>query len=175
MRVLVLGSRGFIGRNIVAKLQAQGAQVLAASRYATDDKVIQVRLQEMQQAEDWTNVLRNVDVVVNSVGILRERKNETYADIHTFAVESLADSCAQLGVRLIHISAIGLTATAKSGFITSKYWGEQAILSSGANAVIVRPSLLDGDGGYGAKWFRRVAAWPLQFVMQSGGLVAPLK
>ena len=175
MRVLVLGSRGFIGRNIVAKLQAQGAQVLAASRYATDDKVIQVCLQEMQQAEDWTNVLRNVDVVVNSVGILRERKNETYASVHTFAVESLADACAQLGVRLIHISAIGLTATAKSGFITSKYWGEQAILSSGANAVIVRPSLLDGDGGYGAKWFRRVAAWPLQFVMQSGGLVAPLQ
>ena len=175
MRVLVLGSRGFIGRNIVAKLQAQGAQVLAASRYATDDKVIQVRLQEMQQAEDWTNVLRNVDVVVNSVGILRERKNETYASVHTFAVESLADACAQLGVRLIHISAIGLTETAKSGFITSKYWGEQAILASGANAVIVRPSLLDGDGGYGAKWFRRVAAWPLQFVMQSGGLVAPLQ
>jgi NADH dehydrogenase len=175
VRVLVLGGRGFIGRNIVAKLQAQGAQVLIGSRYAAEGNVMQVRMQEMQYAEDWTAVLKNVDVVVNSVGILRERKNETYPSIHTFAVESLADACAQLGVRLIHISAIGLTETAKSGFITSKYWGEQAILASGANALIVRPSLLDGEGGYGAKWFRRVATWPLQMVMKSDGLVAPLQ
>jgi uncharacterized protein YbjT (DUF2867 family) len=175
MKVLVLGGRGFIGRSIVAKLQEQGAQVLIVSRKSIDGNGIQVRMQEMQQAEDWASVIKNVGVVVNSVGILRERKNETYADVHTFAVASLADACAQLRVKLIHISAIGLTATAKSGFITSKYWGEQAILSSGANAVIVRPSLLDGEGGYGAKWFRRVARWPLQFVMKSDGLVAPLQ
>lgn len=75
----------------------------------------------------------------------------------------------------IHISALGLTANAKSRFIKSKYAGEQAILASGANAVIVRVPLLDGEGGYSAKWFRRVANWPLQLVMQSEGLVAPLQ
>jgi uncharacterized protein YbjT (DUF2867 family) len=176
MRVLVLGGNGFIGRNIVAKLQAQGAQVLVGSRNASKQgNAIQVKMQNMQKADDWLPLLNGFDVVVNSVGILRQRKGETYADIHTFAVESLADACAQLGVRLIHISAIGLTASAKSNFIRSKYWGEQAILASGADTIIVRPSLLDGEGGYGAKWFRRVAIWPLQFVMQSDGLIAPLQ
>ena len=48
-------------------------------------------------------------------------------------------------------------------------------MASGANAVVVRASLLDGEGGFGAKWFRRVASWPIQFVMQSPGLVAPLQ
>ena len=176
MRVLVLGGNGFIGRNIVAKLQTQGAQILIGSRNGQNKiNTIQVKMQQMLQVEDWLPLLDGVDVVVNSVGILRERKGESYTDIHTFAVESLADACAQLGVKLIHISAIGLSEAAKSGFITSKYWGEQAILASGANAIIVRPSLLDGEGGYGAKWFRRVAAWPLQFVMKSNGLVAPLQ
>jgi uncharacterized protein YbjT (DUF2867 family) len=176
MRVLVLGGKGFIGRNIVAKLKIQGAQVVVGSRkVAKQNNQMQVNMQNMQQANDWLNVINSFDVVVNSVGILRERKNESYADIHTFAVESLADACAQLGVRLIHISAIGLTASAKSNFIRSKYWGEQAIFASGADAIIVRPSLLDGEGGYGAKWFRRVAIWPLQFVMQSDGLIAPLQ
>jgi uncharacterized protein YbjT (DUF2867 family) len=176
MRVLVLGGNGFIGRNIAAKLQLQGAQVVIGSRkVAKQSNQLQVKMQDMQQAEDWLTIINSFDVVVNSVGILRERKNETYSDIHTFAVESLADACATLQVKLIHISAIGLSATAKSGFITSKYWGEQAILASGSNALIVRPSLLDGEGGYGAKWFRRVATWPLQFVMKSDGLVAPLQ
>lgn len=184
MKVLVLGGNGFIGRNIVSKLQMQGAQVVIGSRkIAKQSNQLQVKMQNMQQADDWLLILKSVDVVVNSVGILRERgyfkQRETYAQIHTFAVESLADACAQLGVMLIHISAIGLSEKAKSAFITSKYWGEQAILASGANATIVRPSLLDGEGGYGAKWFRRVATWPLQFVMKSNGInegqVAPLQ
>jgi uncharacterized protein YbjT (DUF2867 family) len=175
-RVLVLGGNGFIGRSIVAKLQLQGAQVVVSSRKtAKQANQMQVNMQNMQQANDWLSVINSFDAVVNSVGILRERKNESYTDIHTFAVESLADACAQLGVKLVQISVIGLTDNAKSGFITSKYWGEQAILASGANAIIVRPSLLDGQGGYGAKWFRRVASWPLQLVMKSKGLVAPLQ
>ena len=176
MRVLVLGGNGFIGRNIVAKLQTQGAQILIGSRNGQNKiNTIQVKMQQMLQVEDWLPLLKGFDVVVNSVGILRERKGESYTDIHTFAVESLADACAHARVKLIHISAIGLSEAAKSGFITSKYWGEQAIVASGADAIIVRPSLLDGEGGYGAKWFRRVAAWPLQFVMKSNGLVAPLQ
>ena len=180
MRVLVLGGNGFIGRNIVAKLQAQSAQVVVGSRkLSLQNNQLQVKMHNMQQAEDWLLLINSFDIVVIAVGILRERgllnQRETYANIHTFAVKSLADACALAGVKLIYISAIGLSSSAKSGFITSKYWGEQAILASGAEAIIVRPSLLDGEGGYGAKWFRRVATWPLQFVMQSQGLVAPLQ
>ena len=176
MKVLVLGGNGFIGSNIVAKLQFQGAEVIVAGRKtALQSNQLQVKMQNMQQVSDWLPMINSVDVVINSVGILRERKAESYKDIHTYAVKSLANACAQLNVKLIHISAIGLSANAKSGFITSKYWGEQAILASGANAVVVRASLLDGEGGFGAKWFRRVASWPIQIVMQSPGLVAPLQ
>ena len=180
MKVLVLGGNGFIGGQIVAQLKVQGAEVLVGSRYA-DNKVntMQVRLEKMQQVQDWLPRLQGIDVVVNSVGILRERstKNnrESYEAIHMQAPEGLAKACAEQGIRLIHISAIGLNMQAKSRFVRSKYLGEQAILNSGANAVIARVSLLDGQGGYGAKWFRRVAKWPLQFVMQSKGLIAPLQ
>lgn len=180
MKVLVLGGNGFIGRAIVEKLRLKNAKVVIGSRKNTNNNnMLQVKMQNFVQANDWLQVLSDFDVVVNSVGILRARKGESYANVHTFAVESLADACAQLHIKLIHISAIGLSATAKSGFITSKYWGEQAILAGGAQATIARVSLLDGQGGFGAKWFRRVASWPMQFVMQSQGpgegYVAPLQ
>lgn len=180
IKVLLLGGNGFIGRNIVEKLQAQAVQVVVGSRKAAvQNKSLKIKMQQMLQAEDWLPILKNFDVVINAVGILRARgyfnQRESYNNVHTISVKSLADACAKLQIKLIHISAIGLSATAKSGFITSKYWGEQAVLSSGATAVIVRASLLDGQGGYGAKWFRRVASWPMQFVMKSEGLVAPLQ
>ena len=181
MKALVLGGNGFIGSNIVTKLQAQAVQVFVGSRKSNpQNNMPSILMQEMLQINDWLPVLKNLgfqagDVVVNSVGILRERPNESYEKIHNLAVMALAQACARLDIRLIHISAIGLTVTAKSQFIRSKFAGEQAVLASGAQAIIVRPSLLDGEGGYGAKWFRRVATWPLQFVMQSPGLVAPLQ
>jgi len=174
-KILVLGGNGFIGRQIVLKLAGK-AKVVVGTRKATKQaNMLTVRMQTMLTVEDWLPLLQDIDVVVNSVGILRERKQESYAQVHTQAVAALANACAQTGTHLIQISALGLSMQAKSRFIRSKYLGEQAILASGAKATIVRPSLLDGEGGYGAKWFRRVSAWPVQFVMRSPGLVAPLQ
>ena len=160
MRVLVLGGNGFIGSNIVTSLKTMAAEVFVGGRnLANKPNVVTVKMENMGKADNWIPVLYDFDVVINAVGILRERTGESYNDIHSKAPAALAIACAKLNIRLIHISAIGLSEQAKSGFIRSKYLGEQAIIKSSANAVIVRVSLLDGQGGYGAKWFRRVAGW----------------
>jgi uncharacterized protein YbjT (DUF2867 family) len=175
LKVLVLGGNGFIGSQIVANLNAKADVFVGTRREKKQESQLTVRMQEMRTVSAWKRVLQDFDVVVNSVGILRERKGESYNAVHHVAVATLAQACALTNIRLLHVSAIGLSANARSRFIQSKFAGEQAIMASGANATIVRPSLLDGEGGYGAKWFRRVATWPVQFVMKSEGLIAPLQ
>jgi NADH dehydrogenase len=168
----VLGGSGFIGRHACAALGARGARVIIGSRHPgridrrgpavmRECERRQVRFEKLLSAADWRCLLEGIDVVINCVGILRPRGRETYERIHHIAPGALAAACNELGCRLIHVSALGLAGTARSGFIKSKRAGEEAIRASGADWRIVRPSLLDGEGGFGAKWLRRVARWPV--------------
>ncbi len=133
----------------------------------------QVAMEALLHPEDWHARVRGFDAVLNCVGILRERGRETWPKVHTQAPAALAQACVDEAVRFVHISALGLRPECRSGFIRSKLAAEAAIASvrSAATALerdpgitIARPSLLDGDGGFGALWLRRVARWPIQFV-----------
>lgn len=167
--VLVPGGTGFIGRHVVAALRQRGCRVVVGSRaplrhrprHAADDWR-ELHMERLQDAVDWLPLLDGCDAVVNCVGILRPRGGETYERVHHVAPAALADACATRGLRLVHVSALGLDAPVRSGFLRSKRAGERALRDSDADWHIVRPSLLDGDGGFGARWIRRVACWPLQ-------------
>jgi NADH dehydrogenase len=167
MRILVLGGSGFIGRHAVRALLARGHAVLIGTRRPAARHPCPAReahFEDLGEPRAWAPLLRDVDAVVNAVGILRERRRETYDRVHHRAPGALAGACAPRRIRLIHVSALGLHAAARSGFITSKLAGERAVAASGADHCIVRPSLLDGEGGFGAKWLRRLARWPVHFV-----------
>jgi uncharacterized protein YbjT (DUF2867 family) len=124
-----------------------------------------VRFEHMTTPESWTNALQGVDAVVNCVGILREWRGATFDSVHHRAPAALAQACAQVGMRrLVHVSALGLDVAARSRFIRSKIHGECAIRGAGATTTIVRPSLLDGEGGFGARWIRALARLPVHVV-----------
>lgn len=169
LRVLVPGGGGFIGRHVVAALLARGCEVVVGSRHpdryrgdGSDCRYHALRMERMLHADDWTDALAGIDAVVNCVGILRPRGRETYDRVHHRAPAALAAACRDRGLRLVHVSALGFDERLRSRFLRSKHDGENALRASGADWHIVRPSLLDGDGGHGgAKWIRRVARWPV--------------
>jgi NADH dehydrogenase len=186
MRVLVLGGTGFIGRHVAAALVARGHEVGIGTRHparAARRLPALLRTCELREAHlerlgtrgDWHVLLAGCDAVVNAVGILRPRGPETYERVHHRAPAALAAACALGGRRLVHVSALGLSDGARSGFLLSKLAGERAIAASGAPYSIVRPSLLEGEGGYGAKWLRWFARWPVHFVpVDARGRIAVL-
>jgi uncharacterized protein YbjT (DUF2867 family) len=177
MRVLVLGGRGFIGRHAVDALIARGHDVVVGTRLDLpgDPRVRQAVFERLTRPAHWYPLLRGVDAVVNAVGILRERGPETYDAVHHRAPGALARACAYSGLRLVHVSALGLRASARSRFILSKIAGERAIAASGSRCSIVRPSLVDGEGGFGALWIRWFSRWPVHFVPASAsGRIAAL-
>jgi uncharacterized protein YbjT (DUF2867 family) len=187
MRILVLGGAGFIGRHTVAALLNRGHDVVIGTRHpqragrripseAQGCQRRAVRFEQPLAPAVWRSLIADIDVVINCVGILRPRGAETYEKVHHIAPAALADACSAQGVRrLLHISALGLDRPVSSGFLSSKRRGECAVLAGFADCVVVRPSLLDGVDGLGARWLRRVARWPVHVVPASAiGRLAPL-
>ncbi|MFT3897308.1 MAG: NAD(P)H-binding protein [Thermomonas sp.] len=183
LRVLVPGGGGFIGRHVVDALRARDCEVVVGSRHpdrypreGSEPEYRALRMERMLHAERWNDALADIDAVVNCVGILRPRGAETYDRVHHLAPAALAAACAKRGLRLVHVSALGFDDALRSRFLHSKHDGERALRESGADWHIVRPSLLDGDGGHGgAKWIRRVARWPVHPVPRgAGGRIAVL-
>src|SRR5262249_38680932 len=135
MRTLILGGAGFIGRHAAAALARFGhAVIIGTRRPSRVSRRLPAALPGCERGgahvgrllapEDWRSVLRGVDTVVNAVGILRERRAETYDRVHRLGPAALAAACARSGVRLVHVSALGLHPDARSGFLTSKLAGE---------------------------------------------------
>ncbi|MEM6582176.1 MAG: NAD(P)H-binding protein [Pseudomonadota bacterium] len=179
-KILVLGGKGFIGRHAVKHLLAAGADVTIGTRRLSRDSQMPARQMQLQlhlalSKSDWLVPARNFDVILNCVGILRQRWGETYKAVHHHAPQAIAQACADHATRFVHVSALGLSAAAKSRFLTSKFYGEKAIQVSGADWLLARISLLDGEGGYGAAWLRGVAKSPLFIVPSSAkGKIAAL-
>jgi NADH dehydrogenase len=184
MRILVLGGFGFLGRHVVAALVARNHTVVVGSRYGAphpyDDPADdpherrEARFERLTSPDAWAPLLGDVDAVVNCVGILREYGRATYERVHLVAPAALAMACAEAGIRrLVHVSALGLSRGARSRFILSKLRGEIALKRSPVPCSIVRPSLLEGPSGYGSRWLRRVASWPVHFVpVDAAGRIA---
>lgn len=165
MKVLVVGSTGFIGSHLAAALSAAGHEVRCASRAATP-----VAGCTEQRAVDYTRptaaALREAaagcQVVINAVGILREHGRQTFAALHDQGPRALFDACVATGVsRIIQISALGATAEAIASYHRSKHEADRHLMTLPLDWAIVQPSLVYGPGGTSAKLFDLLASLPV--------------
>jgi uncharacterized protein YbjT (DUF2867 family) len=86
------------------------------------------------------------DAVVNLVGILTETTSQTCRAIHVEGARRVALAAQRRGVtRLIHLSALGVSAASPAISDRTKAEGEQAVRAVFPQATIVRPSLVFGE------------------------------
>jgi len=89
-----------------------------------------------------TDDISKADVIINTVGVLNEKKRSFY-DSHVQFVKKLTKHSDK---KIIHISALGSQKNHKSAYKHTKALGEEIIKNSFSDYAIIKPSLILGDG-----------------------------
>ena len=172
--VLVTGANGFIGNALCEALLCSGHLVKGALRSARSG-VTAVDLQvvgEINGETDWSEALRNVDVVIHlaaRVHVMKDHSSEPLTEFRRVNVDgslNLAKQAASAGVkRLIYLSSVKVNgeytlpghpfkesdiANPQDAYGLSKFEAEQGLLliarETGMEVVIIRPPLVYGQG-----------------------------
>jgi len=154
-RVTVFGGSGFIGRYVVQRLAAEGWVVRVAVRNPVGaaflrplgnvGQVVPMRASLTAPNAVLEAAIAGSDVVINLVGILYERGQQSFEAIHAEAPGRLAQIAARSGVStFIQFSAIGADADSPSRYGRSKAAGEAAVRAAFPAAIILRPSIVFG-------------------------------
>jgi uncharacterized protein YbjT (DUF2867 family) len=171
--VLLTGASGFIGSHLVDALLAAGHEVVSVSRKAGGDMRVRHVSGDFTKDLDpavWQPRLAGVDVVINAVGIIRERGAQTFELIHERAPCALFSACVQAGVKLVvQVSALGADSAASSRYHLSKKRADDFLAQLAVHSVIVQPSLVFGPGGTSARLFTTLASLPLTGLPGGGG------
>ena len=149
-KILVLGASGLIGRFVTGDLRVRGFDVTGVARnfpasQASDPRDLELPIMSMD-APVLASLLRerDIDIVVNCLGVLQDGPGSDTAAVHRDFVARLLQAIHESGraIRLVHISIPGTAETDRTAFATSKREAERLIAASGIAYAILRPGFV---------------------------------
>ena len=152
MKVGIFGGSGFVGNYIIRELINAGYQVNALVREGSEDKlelknkcnIFSGAINDLEIVEE---VIKNSDVIIYNIGIIREFKKEniSFNNLHYEGAKLTIDLAKKYNInRYIMMSANG-TCPNGTEYQTSKYKAEVYLKNNIRDWTIISPSLIFGD------------------------------
>ncbi len=191
MRVAVTGAGGFVGRALIARLRADGGEVVPLVRSPAGLEGEQA-VGDIHAGTDWRKALAGIDAIVHLAARVHVMKDDAadplsaYRRVNSAGTLNLARQAAEAGVRrFLFMSSVKVNGEAtgpgrpfrrddppapSDPYGISKYEAELGLaeLSNAGiiDTIIIRPPLVHGPGAAGnfrtlAKWLDRGLPLPL--------------
>jgi uncharacterized protein YbjT (DUF2867 family) len=168
MNIFICGANGFIGQALGYALEQDGHRVLRGVRTATRDDEVAIDFTTDANTNIWLDRLRGINVVINAVGILVERGEQTFDLIHHRTPVALFEASRLVGVqRIIQISALGAQ-TGDTRYFQSKRAADDYLRSSPVPHHILQPALVYGTNGTSSRYFRALSSLPVHHLPAGG-------
>ncbi len=153
-RVTVFGGSGFLGRQIVKYLAAEGTSVRVAVRHPERASFLE-RLGrdgqiELVRADVWdeptvARAVKQSASVINTVGHYAEKSRATFGAAHGQGALHVARQAGRAGTtRLVHISGLGADPTSDSPYVRARGIGEVLVKEAFDGVTIFRPGVIFG-------------------------------
>ena len=151
--VTVFGGSGFLGRHVVRALAKRDYRIRVGVRRPELAGHLQPlgRVGQIMPVQSTIRfpdsvraATRGASIVVNLCGILSSSGAQSFDAVQNKGAETVARAAAEIGARIVHVSAIGADADSKSRYARSKAAGEKAVRAADHNAIIMRPSVVFG-------------------------------
>jgi uncharacterized protein YbjT (DUF2867 family) len=163
--VTIYGGSGFVGRHVARQMAKRGWRVRIAVR-RPDEALFTRTYGAVGQVQPVLCNIRDdlsvraamvgADAVVNCVNILAPKGKSNFKTVFEDGAERIARLSVEMGVsRMVHISGLGVDPESGSPYIAAKARGESAVLKHRPDAVILRPSVIFGQGD---NFYNRFAA-----------------
>ncbi|PVH27565.1 SDR family oxidoreductase [Pararhodobacter oceanensis] len=167
-KAIVLGGYGLIGAASMRALRRAGFTVTGIGRSTSaalqSDPSADWLIRDIPAItiDEWRIHLAGVDVVVNASGALQDGARDDLTAIHVTALSRLTQAAAELPLRIVQISAAGVSAEASTAFFRSKAQGDAILCASALDWVVLRPTLVLAPDAYGGTaLLRGASALPL--------------
>lgn len=174
MNVAVTGGTGFVGRNLVNRLLAEGHRVTVVTHSAPGEGLFdgEVRMAggSVDEAATLEAAFMGNEAVYHLVGIIAETRHKTFEKTVVTGTQNVVTACGRTGVRkLLYLSAMGTSENAPTKYHLTKHAAEQAVKKSGLDYVIYRPSVIYGHGdGFVSLLVRLIKRSPITPVIGDG-------
>ena len=153
-RVTVFGGSGFLGRQIVKYLAAEGTSVRVAVRHPERASFLE-RLGrdgqiELVRADVWdeptvARAVKQSASVINTVGHYADKGRATFGSAHGQGALHVARQAGRAGTtRLVHISGLGADPTSDSPYVRARGIGEVLVKEAFDGVTIFRPGVIFG-------------------------------
>lgn len=168
MRVLVVGGTGFVGTALCRELDDRGHTVTAMSRSPDDENLpsgVEPVMGDVTAYDSIEGAFEGKDVVVNLVALSPlfrpDGGYDKHFEVHLGGTENVVKAAEEHGVgRLVQMSALGADPDGDTAYIASKGQAERVVWKSSLDYVVVRPSVIFGDGGEFVSFTKRLAPRP---------------
>ena len=158
--ILVTGASGFVGSHVLPELLGAGHRVVALVRtQQAGEKVarrvpanqvanLEVRTGDVDRPGTLVPALAGVDAVVHLAAIPRDwNGGRRLLAVNLDGTRNVIAAMQAAGVRrLVHLGALGVEDRKELHYAKSKARAERAVMDSGLDWTILKPSLLFGPG-----------------------------
>jgi NADH dehydrogenase len=167
--ILVTGANGRLGRRLLRRLAQERPGVplraLVRSQRAADslaDVCAQtgatVDIVDYGDATRLTEAATGARAAIHLVGILKETRQNRYADAHEHACQALAQAAQATGLsQVVYLSILGSRPDSSNACLASKGRAERILLEAATPALVLRVPMVLGPGDPASEALRRQA------------------